>query len=148
MENATLGFRTFSWQNRVSHFQSLFLEFGPSLNILFCRRPCCHRYYFQIQNSKCVNYKNILQLQPNVNKITLKTFSLAFRADQKTLKERRSKMRHSVSPRESMEKEQQKTISSTNSNRSKKSASPIVMPPPPPPVWFIRNCAQQEPTED
>ena len=48
-------------------------------------------------------------------------------------------MRHSVSPRESIEKEQQKTISSTNSNRSKKSASPIVMPPPPPPVWFIRN---------
>ena len=46
-------------------------------------------------------------------------------------------MRHSVSPRESIEKEQQKTISSTNSNRSKKSASPIVMPPPP--VWFIRN---------
>ena len=107
----------------------------------FFWRPCCHRYYFQIQNSKCVNHKNILQSQPNVNKITLKTFSLAFRADQKTLKERRSKMRHSVSPRESMEKEQQKTISvSTNSNRSKKSASPIVMPPPPP-VWFIRNPA-------
>jgi len=73
--------------------------------------------------------------EPSPDLIEIQAQIEAIRADQKTLKERRSKMRHSVSPRESMEKEQQKTISvSTNSNRSKKSASPIVMPPPPPPA--------------